>query len=371
MSIEGIQNSFGTTFAHTSAAHGTSGASSVFMGHTVSTVSSPSSLLADAAEELGFAVDRTKEYEIGRRKERQSSEISERLLEKYRVLMEQTGQSEKLNSTVDALKHAKTREDMDRAVREAFKDPTEIWAALESAREAFEADGSVSADQKAVLKSLAAAHMEKNAQAVRLGLQGALASEGFPEVGDAAAAGAFYREAVGEFSDVKEVFQSIRAKYGDDFERAMDFLFSAISADIKSETPSMGRAHLESVHGKLREVRLAQSAYTELSALMTRWRDVHGVKNAALTAMDLLGELIEFRSRAYVSDTAVDQLCAKAHPPDIEREVLFRQDLLAAVRRLPTAFLDAGEGKTSFVDALRTSLDAAIAREDEYLASLE
>lgn len=54
------------------------------MGHQVSVAESPASLLADAAEELGFSVDRTKDYELSRRKQRESSEVSRELLERYR-----------------------------------------------------------------------------------------------------------------------------------------------------------------------------------------------------------------------------------------------------------------------------------------------
>ena len=371
MSIESIQSAFGSSFAQTAGTRAAEGAKSVFMGHTIAVEESPSSLLADAAEELGFAVDRTKDYEISRRKERESSEVGKKLLEQYQLLMQQVGSNEKLQSTVESLKHLERREDMARSVQESFKDPTEIWAALQSALEAFEADPAVTNEQKAELKALAAEYEAKNGEAIRLGLRGALAAEGFPEVGDYADAGAFYRETVGEFSDVKEVFSEIQAKYGSHFERAMDFLFAAISADIQSEAPSMGRAHLESVHGKLREVRLAQSAYLECSTIMNRWADVHGVKNSSLTAMDLLGELIELRARSFVNDHTIDQLCSKANPPDIEHEVLFRQELLNGVRRMPDSFIEIRDGSSPLLDAIHTSLDAAIEREDEYLASLE
>ena len=129
-------------------AHGVKGRGSgettgVFLGHAVKVSDSPASLLADAAEELGFSVDRTKDYELERRKERSGVDDAKRLLELCRLLMEKAGKSEKLNDLIEHLKHADDRRALERTLEEAFPDPTDRWTAMRSALDAFESDPAV------------------------------------------------------------------------------------------------------------------------------------------------------------------------------------------------------------------------------------
>lgn len=356
-------------------AHGVKGRGSgettgVFLGHAVKVSDSPASLLADAAEELGFSVDRTKDYELERRKERSGVDDAKRLLELCRLLMEKAGKSEKLNDLIEHLKHADDRRALERALEEAFPDPTDRWTAMRSALDAFESDPTVPEHLTAELRSLSERYYKENAVAIRLGIPPALASEHFPEAGSVDQARDFYRETVGEFSSVSEVYAEIRAKYGDRFEAALDFLFAAIGADIASETPSMGRTHLESVHAKLGLVRLAQSGWKICEDLLTRWSTVHGEKTS-LDATALLGDLLALRERGRIAPGRIEAICEKARPSDIEHEVLFAQELLSAVRKFPPALFEDDAGRMSVLDAVQNHVDATIAREDEWLASLD
>lgn len=369
MSVEGISSRISAGLAEAAgAAHSAAGAKGVFMGHAVRPADSPLSLLADAAEEIGFAVDRTKDYELARRKERESSVSSRKMLEQYRRLLEATGGSEAMQAFADRLKRLHDAEDMRRALDEAFQDPTDAWAALAGAGEVFARDAEISEKQKAALRAAQDSFLAQKGEAARLGLQGALTQAGFPEIGGAAAGRDLYRSAVGEFSSVNEVFSEIQSKYGADFDRAMDFLYAALSADLSSDEPSMEKTHLESVHHKLGLVQLAKSAYVICEDVMNRWSEVHGAKRCSLSAMDLLGGLLALRGRSFVSAGDFDRIAQKAAPPDIEREVLFRQDLLAGIKRFPTALFDDEQGFLKVADACQASLDAAIEREDEWLA---
>lgn len=356
-------------------AHGVKGRGSgettgVFLGHAVKVSDSPASLLADAAEELGFSVDRTKDYELERRKERSGVDDAKRLPELCRLLMEKAGKSEKLNDLIEHLKHADDRRALERTLEEAFPDPTDRWTAMRSALDAFESDPTVPEHLTAELRSLSERYYKENAVAIRLGIPPALASEHFPEAGSVDQARDFYRETVGEFSSVSEVYAEIRAKYGDRFEAALDFLFAAIGADIASETPSMGRTHLESVHAKLGLVRLAQSGWKICEDLLTRWSTVHGEKTS-LDATALLGDLLALREHGRIAPGRVEAICDKARPSDIEHEVLFAQELLSAVRKFPPALFEDDAGRMSVLDAVQSHVDATIAREDEWLASLD
>lgn len=371
MSVDGINASFQTNFAqNTSASQAADGAKGLFMGHTVQVQTSPASLLADAAEELGFSVDRTKDYELHQRKQRETSDIGRKLLERFQAMMQEAGKGEAMDRLKQALKSAADRESMSKMLQEAFPDPADGWAALQAAIDAFDADPTVTDTQKNTLKGLSDEYMRDHAQAIKLGLQGALASADFPEVGGMDAGRDLYRNTVGEFSSVNEVFAEIQKNYGNHFDKAMDFLFTAISNDIDSDHPSMGKTHLESVHEKLAMVRLTHSAYTLCSELLDRWANVHNVKTP-LSAMDLLGDVVALRGKNYLGASSIDAICRKAMPPDIEREVLFLQELLTTVRKFPIPLFDDESGRMTVMDAVQSAVDQAIQREDDWLASLE
>ena len=370
MPIDGIHAAFQAQTQAAQSAQTAQGAKSVFMGHAVAVETSPASLLADAAEELGFAVDRTKDYELHERKQRESSEIGRRLLELYQIQMQKAGKSEQMDQLVDSLKRLADRKAMQRALVDAFKDPADGSAALQFALDAFDLDPSVTAEQKTELKALIADYNRENAEAIKLGIQGALAGENYPELGGMDATRDLYRQTVGEFSGVQEVFSEIKDKYGARFDEAMNFLFAAISADIESETPSMGRAHLESVHGKLGLVRLTQSVYTLCEQTVERWKSVHKV-DTPMTAMGLLERVMTLRSQNFLSAMQIDAVVRAAMPPDLEHEVLFTQDLLAMVRQMPTEFFEDDGKRMTMLSAVQDAVDQAVQREDEWLASME
>ncbi|MBO5658639.1 MAG: type III secretion system gatekeeper subunit SctW [Duodenibacillus sp.] len=368
MTIDAINAGFQTNFAQTQATNAAGGAEGLFMGHTVAVKASPESLLADAAEEVGFAVNTTDDYEIKDRKQREATDISRRLIELYQAMMLKNGQAEKLDETLESLKRADSRQTMQRVLEEAYGDVSDRWAALEYALARLEADPSVTDAQKSALKAFADDFGAQHAAAIKLGIQGGLAAQDYPELDGARE---LYRQTVGEFSSVNEVFADIKSRYGNDFHKAMDFLFAAISSDIDCETPSMGKAHLESVHAKLGVVRLTQSAYKLCDDVMVRWRDVHGIANCPMTGMDLLGEIVGLRDRNFLSAFQIRDICMKALPPDLEHEVIFTQELFSAVRKFPPALFNDEKGLMIVMDAVQSAVDDVVNREDEYLASLE
>ena len=276
MAIEGIHNPLAAGFNATAAAHGTEGPHGLFMGHAVKVEATPEKLLADAAEEIGFALDKTQDYEISRRKERNAARISEEVLARYRAHLEEAGKSEAMHSTIESLKHAADAKSFRQALEEAFPDPADAWAVLEAAREAFAEDPAVSNDQKATLERVREEFFAQNRRDIALGMRGAVTGLDFGDLDGASALGSLYRDTVGEFTDVNEVYSDISARYGEKFDKAMDFLFAAISADIESAAPSLEITQLESVHRKLGEVRLTRSAHILCTEVLNRWKDVHG-----------------------------------------------------------------------------------------------
>lgn len=372
MSIEAVQSPFANVGMSTASAPSGAKSESVFLGHTVTVNDSPESLIADAAEEIGFSVDKTQDHEIGRRKDKERAEApSKKLLEMYRLMMQRPEKAQAESELVGALKRQKSAEAMAKSLQDAFADPTDAWAALEAAMETFDADPEVDASSRAALKTVYDDFMREKGEAARLGLRGALAAQGRADFSDIDEGKSLYRHAVGEFSSVREVFADIQKQYGTRFDAAMDFLFSALSADIDSEAPSMGKAHLESVHGKLSLVRLTQSAFLICGDVLDRWHNEHGVAASALTPTALLDDILKQIEQRWSGTSACNAVVQKAGAPDIEREVLFTQDVLAAVKRFPTELFDDADARERLIDSWQSTLDEAVAREDEYLASLE
>lgn len=346
------------------------GADGVFMGHAVRVENSAEDLLADAAEELAFSADKTDEFELKERREKgRSASLMAEKVRLYQELMHKAGKTQNLTFLRSRINVEPWKSSILQKAKEFFPDPSDAWAALSELHDELAGDSSKAALRKELGEALKQLEAESG-PAIRAGIQGALAAAGFPELGGTDELRDVYRDTVGEFSSVTEVFGDIKARFGGDFEKAMDFLFSALSADMACDEPSMGLKHLEDVNGKLGKVRLTQSAFLLCEAMDSRWHGVHGVEGGT-SPMSLLEDVISLRDQRFVGRMHVDAMLEKAKAPDVEHEVLFLQDLLQTVRNMPPAFFDGDEQRMKVYDAVQESVDAAVEREDEYLAQLE
>jgi len=344
----------------------------VIAGRATSSVQSPESLLADAAEELSFAADKTEEFEIDERKQRDKvdSAIADRV-RMYKELMHQAGKLDKMNALKQSLKAKADRDNIASSVKRYFSDPSDAYTALSIALEELEKEEGNEAVCKSIRQAMADMDAEQG-HAIRAGIYGALAAEGYTDLADVDTLKDTYRQTVCEFGSVNDVFKYVNEKYGTDgFDKAMNFLFHALSSDLGSDVPSMEKTHLESVHGNLAQVRLLQSAYIRCTELMARWENIHGIKNDSFTAMDLLGDIVALRNERFLGSFQIDEIVKKASPPDIEHEVLFLQDMLGAVRSFPVRLFDDEQGYSKVFNAVQEAVDHAIEREDEFLASQE
>ena len=199
-------------------------------------------------------------------------------------------------------------------------------------------------------------------------INGALNARGFEGLGDTGALGSFYRETVCHFEDVNSLYDHIQKTYGKDFDAAMDFLYKALASDLAADVPSMETSHLEHVNGSLGELRQLQSARSLCARLLERWSSVHGIRHCPLDDMTLLGKVLDLRKERYISGNHISRLAEEAGAPDIERKVLFLQELLNTARSFAPSLFDGNEGRMKVLDAVQDAVDAAIAEEDAWLA---
>ena len=204
--------------------------------------------------------------------------------------------------------------------------------------------------------------------AIRAGINGALNARGFEGLGDAGALGSFYRETVCHFEDVNSLYDHILKTYGNDFDAALDFLYKALASDLAADVPSMETSHLEHVNSGLGELRQLQSARSLCARLLERWSSVHGIRHCPLDDMALLGKVLDLRKERYISGSRISHLAEEAGAPDIERKVLFLQELLNTTRSFAPSLFDGNEGRMKVLDAVQDAVDAAIAEEDAWLA---
>jgi type III secretion protein W len=338
-------------------------------GYQVKVSGDPLVSLADAAEELTFGVDNTKELTLRERKAKTDNAAS--FLEKvakYQALMEKTAGQDRLESLYVFLKNNRDpRAALAKAKEWAGNDPALAWAALREAREALK-DEAPAVALEAVGAALETLEKDES-HAIRAGIQGALEAENHPALGEPFALGATYRQAVCDFHEnLDDLFSFVLEKYGEErFEAALDFLFRSLACDLESDQKSHDKAHLESVGAGLGRARILNGAHALIVRFLERCRGVHGI-DCAWTPMSFLKDVLALKKNRFLAARDIDGLFEKARAPDIGREVLFFQELLSTSRNFsPLLFADAEE-RIKFIGAVQESVDAAIVREDEALA---
>lgn len=364
---QGVSAQHNAGFSASSSGVGSVGS---LFGNAAEVVESPLSLLADAAEELTFAADTTDDFELDERKEREAiEEATEKRLKKYQEMMRAGGKAGEINQLKDAIRARQGKEHALRQARQHFPDPSDAWAALKEIRDALARDASAE-----IVRGVDEAIAELEAAqgpAIRSGLCGALNAAGFDTLGGPSELGALYRGVVCDFTDINALYAHIQEQYGNNFDAAVDFLYKALASDMAADTPSMEKAHLEHVNAGLGELRSLQSARSLCAKLLERWARVHGVRHCPLDDMALLGKVVDLRRERFIAGSRIARLADEAGAPDIERKVLFLQELLNTTRSFAPSLFDGNEGRMKVLDAVQNAVDAAIAEEDAWLASQE
>ncbi|GHT82024.1 SepL/TyeA/HrpJ family type III secretion system gatekeeper [Betaproteobacteria bacterium] len=339
-------------------------------GFQVQLANDPLSTLADSAEELTFGVDNTKELAL---KERKTKEGGSGLIERvklYQEIMEQSWRQKDAELLFVFLRNNSSTQTALARVREwAGGDPSEAWAFLSKAKETLQQDAPAAA-RDAIAEAMAQLEREEG-PAIRAGILGAVEAATHPELGDAPTQGAAYRHVACDLYDKPEdMFDFIVEKYGmEHFDAGLDFLLRSLASDLAVDEPSHGKVHLEAVGAGLGQARILNGAHALVGRLLDRWANVHEVKDCTHTPMSLLKEMLRLKQDRYLSASSLGPLLAAAKAPDIEREVLFAQELLASSRSLSPLFFDGLENRMRFIDAVQETVDNAVAREDEWLAS--
>jgi type III secretion protein W len=340
-------------------------------GYQVKAAENPLAALADAAEELTFGVDNTKELMLKERKTKEDGNTRFlKQVEAYQALMEKAPGQENRKHLYAFLKD---NHDPQAALAKAREwvggDPSMAWAALKEARQALQNEAGEAA--LAAINTALARLEESEGPAIRAGIYGALEAQQHPGLGEPFALGATYRQAVCDtHTNLEDLFAFVLEKYGEkEFEAGLDFLFRSLAADLASDQQSHEKTHLEAVGANLGRARILNGAHALVGHFLERCRNVHGI-DCEWMPMDFLKEVLSLKKNHFLAAREIDALLGKAKPSDIEHEVLFFQELLGTARSFSPLLFENAEERMKFIGAVQESVDMAIQREDEALAEL-
>ncbi|MDR2488947.1 MAG: TyeA family type III secretion system gatekeeper subunit [Desulfovibrio sp.] len=349
-------------------------AEGVFMGARVTPDSDPMSLLADAAEELTFSLAESEESRLDERKEKTGTEKKrafDPFIEAARKLVRDSG--EKFGRAMDHLERLfKTRNNaalaelMDAlgrvAKEEGHDDPADAFVLLAGLKDRLGGGHPLAGTVDLALEELAA----KESFAVASGLAADSATPHFADMTDADLRSA-YRGAVADFGSPREALTRLCERFGvEKLDRGLDFLMTVLGNELSSSGPSVEKSRLKALTGDIAVVRVLGAARTRCASVLERLDKAHGVKSP-VGAEPLLDALLSARDNQYAGAQDFQRMAALAGTPDTEREVLFLQDLLQALRELPDIFYDGNEARLRTQAAAQSALDDAVRREEEEL----
>ncbi|MCR4666079.1 MAG: type III secretion system gatekeeper subunit SctW [Desulfovibrio sp.] len=361
------------TFSNTPGAGQAQGATGKLIGKAVVEVITPQSILQDAMEEISFNFNKSDDYALKSRKERNRTDSSLKdRLNAYRKVAEKNAADPKkaAEELAQSVEERPEREAILKDALERHEEPADAWAALEEARDLLKQKGAEPAVLRELDEALALMDIRYGA-AIRAGITGTLtAAENYVSLGSPLELGSTYRQCVLEFTTTKDLYSFIVNKYGGDFDKAVDFLYASLAADMGCDEPSTDKASLESVNTSLGKLRSFQSAHDQCSKQLQRWGDVHHVQ-CDMKGIDLLGKILDLGSQSYIGASDAEGLARDAKAADLEHRIFFLQELQQNIRGFSPLVFDKEDGRAHVLDAVQDAVDNAVAEEDAMLAAEE
>ncbi|MCR5814065.1 MAG: TyeA family type III secretion system gatekeeper subunit [Desulfovibrio sp.] len=346
----------------------TPGATGKLIGKAVIEVQTPQSILQDAMEELSYNFNKSNDYALRCRKERDRTERSSKdRLKAFRKVAEDSGHL-RVDELKKAIEEHPEREAIIRRALEQYEEADEAWACLEQVREELENSGAHPEVLKELDEALSLLDIRYGA-AIRAGITGSLtAAENYVSLGAPLELGATYRKAVLEFTKTLDLYNYIQENYGGNFEQAVDFLYASLASDMRCDQPSVEISALKSLNTSFGRLRSFQSANAICDKQLSRWQNVHHVSNCPLQGIDLLGNILKMSEQSYLSPSNAHDLALEAKAPDLEHRIYFLQELLQNLRNFSPLVFDSNEGRTRLLDAVQAAVDQAVTEEDALLA---
>lgn len=361
MDIGQIQNPFARMEGPGNAPE--SGGIGNFAGQAIQ-VTDAVSLVADSAEEAGFAMSEREEMRLSERKLKPGGPDLDRLeqVQKYFELMDKQGRKDQLEKFTRALSGKKGQSPGD-VLKEAlkfFKDPADAYAALAYAGKALgqPLDKGTFAEAMDRLEDL-----EGNGIHTRL-VAGVTALE-FSGLGDGDGLKDLYARTVMDLGSPNQVYERILKDYGmERFEEALDFLTRTLGKDMAATTASTDKVQLSLISRDLGVVR-------QLYGLNAQCCDLHKKLGnickgtIPLSVPQLVQEVLKLRDARFIGAFDIESIAGKAGFETIEERIRFFQDFSIMARNLSETLFADDNARLALIEAVQNALDDAIGVEEQ------
>lgn len=346
-------------------------------------MSSESSKLQDAAEELGMSVaHRADKRSLDRREVRQgagaSLEALARIADYYDKLPDMP-REDQLRSLVEQLENFErlmneggsggdvTAEDILKALQQFDGDVTHQFAGLDIAREFFATTGA--SDEFMMLLDEAHAEFSKGdlGREVRAGLASAKQAAQAPVTleTDPAAVREAYRSLLRETRNMGQLFQAFqRFDMMKNFDEVVSLFMSVAGQDLASTGPSTDSTYLHSLLTELSKLKLMQSAVSMAFDLVkTTDRQLAPGEQPQGTAADVAERMLQFASNPAAGPMDARALLERYLKCSLARQLAFANGLRGMHGELPDEVMPHPQARLQQRAALLAMLDELV--EDE------
>ena len=346
----------------TGAAQQAAGTQAGLSGRTIS-LASPSSLVADAAEEASFAMSEREEAKLHERKLMPKIFSKERVeqVEKYLELMEKQHKSKAVDAFISELSASGARTP-DGAVRLAlshFEDSADAFAALFAAKNELSKTFDPGFFNEAL--SLLDDDLGRDITSGQAAGSAALDHDGLGEPEDLKA---LYAGLSDEKTTPATTYDRILKNYGaSQVQEALSFLFRSLGNEMAATTSSTDKVVLESLTRDLGAVQQLHGLYAGCSALSSRLETTFG--KPVMNASDLMKEVLSLGRSKFLGGFDIENLAGKAGISEIKDQILFYQEFSIMGRQLSENLFSDPDTRLNIINATQQALDDAIAVEEE------
>lgn len=371
MGIESVQNSPHFASAQ-SLQQGSQQVSGSLAGMSVTLTDDPVSALNDSAEELTFARDNSKQTKLADRKQKTRSSQIEEQLKKIKQAQKsiQNADNEALKRVLKQWK-GNSLPQLLQLLSQTGAHSSSVYAFLLN-----EADAAAEQGDPALQETLTKAAEQLFAEH-KAGITAVLNTlDAMPGGDDSAFAPLQLSQAYSDISSSAPTAESVLAylqkKFGAErLDEGIDYMFTALAADLAADKPSQADTVLENVASALTRTRTLNAALHLSDHFVERLHSALHLKTAPdFTGGKLLADLLKLSGQRFVAGLHIQNLYARqVHTRNPEDEVLVAQEFLQYMRDMPEDLFAGAQDRSKMLEATQKLVDGLIDKEDEWLES--
>ncbi|MBC05426.1 type III secretion system gatekeeper subunit SctW [Thalassospira sp.] len=338
-----------------------------WQGQNVSVRQNPTSMIADAAEEMTFAASEKEE----------AKGIQERTVKQ--AASRQIPTVEKINEYIQTANEAFDQGKLEQLIAKlrsgtnpfeaasAFGDITDQYAALSSAYHELEAEGGFDD----ILEQLQDAIEELDddfGPDIRAGFNIASTASLFG-AGNSERTQSFrdcYRGLIEEGQTLAQSFSGICERFGrDELPNAVEKLLRAVGDDLSAQGPSSEPVLLKSLIDELYAVEVIGTGLEQCDMLSENMERRFGCDSVEPVAV--MQGLLDIAAAGWTTKDSFNRLLNDSGVAETEAQIGFLQEIKTVVREMPLRAFADQEAKDKVMMALQESLDDVIEREEDEL----